>query len=325
MIMTRELPLHFDPPFVEKAVFLAEHERPSQRGLEKLRNRVYQVADPDRREKLFAALYLSWFERLGLGQIIRRALNEQTLLHPLIANCYIVCATQASQEGAELFVAPDGASAAPRRTLRVLLRPESLLNAPSALAFLRHELFHIADMLDPAFGYEPALPKTDGGPSYDKLIVDRYRVLWDTAIAGRMVRRGWLPAAVRHRQLEDFRLAFVMLPEAAEACFARFFDGEQPSHKELAAFAFDPRGAAGEPATPSSAHARCPLCKFPTHAFEPAAEHLAAEIIAAIARDFAHWRPAQGLCVQCADLYRTRQLSLAAASALPGWNHSSVR
>lgn len=42
-------------------------------------------------------------------------------------------------------------------------------------ALLRAELLHLADMLDPAFGYAPTLPEMDGGPSAAGLLQDRYR------------------------------------------------------------------------------------------------------------------------------------------------------
>jgi DNA-binding LacI/PurR family transcriptional regulator len=45
-------------------------------------------------------------------------------------------------------------------------------------------LLHIADMVDPAFGYQPAVPEVDGGPTYARLLQDRYRALWDVSVAG---------------------------------------------------------------------------------------------------------------------------------------------
>ena len=319
--MSQDSRVHFDPKLVEEAVFHAQREHHRARDFEKTRNAIYEVSDADERERLFRELFLSWFQRFGLEQSIRQALDEQPIVRSLVANCYIVCAAQAKQEGAELFVASGGTSTEPRRTLRILLRPASLLTAAATLAFLRHELFHIADMLDPAFGYEPTLPKTEGGPTYDMLVVSRYRTLWDSAIAGRMMRRGWLPDSARDDQLKIFCQAFVMLGDAAESYFGHFFDGEQPKHGELSGFALDPRGAAGQLTGRTSAATHCPLCKFPTHAFEPAVENLGDEIITAVVTDFPHWKPEQGLCVQCADLYRASRLSMAAIKALPGWNH----
>jgi hypothetical protein len=230
------------------------------------------------------------------------------------------------EEGAELFVAADRAlEENRRRTLRILIRPESLLEPESLLTFLRHELFHIADMLDPRFAYEPTLPRVEGGPTYDTLIINRYGVLWDTTINGRMVRRGWLKDAVHDQQLRDFRQAFPMLEEKGEEYFRRFFNADQPKHSELAAFALDPRTVAGHLGGHSAAGSHCPLCKFPSHSFEPKPETLGDEVLAAISQDFPQWTPAWGLCAQCADLYRASRLSLAAARALPGWSSDSSK
>jgi hypothetical protein len=297
---------------------------------------------------LFHDLYRSWFIRLGLGKVVDQALQEQPTISGHVGSCYVVCATQAKEEGAELFVVPDEPpapfkpfkspsiplcergikgdfsveerSGSTRRTLRLLIRPGTLLEQETAITFLRHELFHIADMLDPAFAYEPALPKTDGGPTYDTLITNRYRVLWDVTISGRMVRRGWVSASIRDEQFRVFRYTFFMPEEKSAELFSRFFDGERPTHPELATFALDPRAAVGSPNDASTPGTHCPLCRFPTHAFEPAPETLGHEVITAINRDFPHWAPALGLCSQCADLYRASQLSIAAAKELPGWH-----
>jgi hypothetical protein len=319
--MTGALAIHYDPKLVEEAVFHARRKSYPDRELSERRTRIYETAEPEERERLFQDLHREWFSRLGLGDIIDKTVQEQAIIAASIDDCYVVCATQAKEEGAELFVASqEGLSKKQRRTLRILIRPQSLLDRESAMTFLRHELYHIADMLDSDFAYEPVLPKSDGGPTYDTLVTNRYRVLWDVTINGRMMRRGWLPAEVRQQQFSDFCHAFPMLEETREKCFGIFFDVDKPRHSELASFASDPRAATGHLDNRSVAGTHCPLCRFPTHAFEPAPERLDAEVLAAISQDFPKWRPALGLCAQCADLYRASQLSRAAARALPGFN-----
>jgi hypothetical protein len=319
--MSQALIVRYDPKLIEEVVFHAERDDYIAKELDERRSRIYEVAEPNERERLFHDLYGSWFVRRGFGKVVDQALREQPMISAHVGSCYVVCATQAKEECAELFVAPDrGLDENQRRTLRILIRPESLLKYWSAITFLRHELFHIADMLDPAFAYEPALPKTDGGPTYDTLITNRYRVLWDVTINGRMLRRGWISASIRDEQLRDLRYAFSMLEEKSGELFSRFFDGERPTHPELAAFAFDPRAAIGCLHSASTPGTHCPLCRFPTHVFEPEPENLGSEVIAAINQDFPRWAPALGLCAQCADLYRANNLSSAAAKQLPGWH-----
>ena len=324
--MNQAVTLVYGPRLIEEAVFHARHDRSDTGELDQQRNPIYEIADMDERDRLFNELNRVWFDRLGLGKVIEQSLREQPLIGTHVERCFVVGATQTKEEGAELFVAPDPKeNNHARRTLRLLIRPESLLDPDELATFLRHELFHISDMLDPAFAYEPTLPKAEGGPTYDTLITNRYRVLWDVTIAGRMLRRGWCAATVREQQLKDFRIAFPMLDKECEDHFKRFFDAVEPCHKELAAFAFDPRAATDNLPNQAVAGTHCPLCRFPTHAFVSEPANLGAEVLAAIKADFPDWTPLKGLCVQCADLYRGRQMSMAALRQLPGWNSCSIR
>ena len=318
--------IHYDPRLIEETVFHAQRDRCVSVKFQAARNRIYEVADATERENLFNDLNRSRFVRLGLGRPVEQALQEQAVIIEKVETCFIVRATRAKEEGAELFVGQDAdQNSVEHRTLRVLLRPESLFDAEALAVFLRHELFHIADMLDPAFGYEPTLPKAEGGPAYDNLITNRYRALWDATINGRMLRRGWCDASVREQQFSDFVHAFPMLQDRLEELFSGFFDSEQPKHTDLARFAFDPRQAAGSLRRHAAPGTHCPLCKFPTHAFEAEPNDLGAEVLAAINEDFPTWAPSLGLCTQCADLYRAREMSMAALKLLPGWTPSAAR
>ncbi len=319
--MSQAIPLRYDPRLIEETVFLALRHRLDTKEFQKQRERIYEVADAQERERFFGELNRSWFAQLGLGKIVEQTLREQWQISASVASCFVGCVAQAKEEGAELFVAPDEElEGTTPRIVSILLRPKSLLQPESLLTFLRHELFHVADMLEPTFAYEPTLPKADGGPTYDTLITNRYRVLWDVTINGRMVRRGWISDGVRDEQFAEFVRAFPMLEEHSVALFGRFFDGEHHPHPELAAFAFDPRAVAGTLRGASAPGTHCSLCRFPTHVFEPKPDNLGQEVTAAITRDFPNWHPALGLCAQCADLYRANQLSLTAAKALPGWH-----
>lgn len=318
--MSASLIVDYDPKLVEDAVFYSQGASNIAPELATERNRIYDAAKPEARDESFRELYRTWFHRLGLREPIDIALREQPLVTTRVNHCYVLCATHAKQEGAELFVASDPVSREiQQRNLRLLIRPATLLRAGHVMEFLRHELFHIADMLDPAFAYEPILPKADGGPTYDTLITNRYRVLWDVTIAGRMLRRGWCAAAVRAQELNNFVQAFAMLNGQCEERFQRFFDAAEPRHAELAAFAFAPRIATDNLSNQGVAGTHCCLCRFPTHAFVSEPARLGAEVLAAINEDFPDWAPAKGLCVQCADLYRGRQISLDALRQLPGY------
>ena len=318
--MSAGLTVNYDPKLVEDAVFYSQGASNVAPEFAAERNRIYDLAKPEARDELFRELYRTHFHRLGLGKPIDIALREQPLITTRVDNCYVLCATHAKQEGAELFVAADPVSREIQQcNLRLLIRPTNLLRAEPVMEFLRHELLHIADMLDPAFAYEPVLPKADGGPTYDTLITHRYRVLWDVTIAGRMLRRGWCAAAVRDDELNNFVQTFAMLEGRCEELFQRFFDTTAPRHAELAAFACAPRAAGNDMSNQGIAGTHCSLCRFPTHAFVCEPANLGADVLAAIAEDFPEWAPTKGLCVQCADVYRARQMSLDALRLLPGY------
>ncbi len=304
--------LRFDPGFVESAVFSAVRERPEERVYQRDRSRLYPIADAEERERAFRQFDMRWFARLRIADPIEQAFAEAPTLLASVDHCLIAGAPEKKLEGAELFVPH---AAAEKAAACILLRPESLADGDRLLAFLRHELMHLADMLDPAFGYEPALPAAEGGPTHDRLLKERYRVLWDVTIDGRLSRRGWAPGRVRAERLEEFARTFAMLGADAGNLFEAFFDRDQHTHGELVAFATDPRTGFRDPASPGS---RCPLCGFPTYDFEPEAEKLPEKIVIAITGDFPSWSPSRGLCGQCADLYRAREMSLRAALGLPG-------
>lgn len=310
--------LSYQPVLVEEAVFLALRGRPQAARFEAERVRLYELKDPDARERAFHDLHRKWFSDLGLEIPIAKAASEQPLLESGVERCLVATAPGKREETAELFVCHDEKlSPEERRTVSIFLRPESLLNPSALLTFLRHELTHVSDMLDPAFGYEPDLPPAEGGPTRDQLLKERYRCLWDATIDGRMVRRGWGNERLRAERLDEFRRLFPMFAEEDESLFSRFFDQQPHSHAELVAFILDPRAVAGA----SDAHHpgdRCPLCGFPTFAFELDAERLPPEVVGEIKADFPRWSPSHGLCRQCADLYRARRMSMTAAMLLPG-------
>ncbi len=316
--MRPSVPLRYDPGLVEQAVFLAIESHLEAKKFHRDRDRVYRIAHPEERERAFQDLHQAWFFRLGLSEQIEKAISEEPRLSSEVKSCLVSRAPGKQEEGAELFVNPEEKlSERERRTVGIFLRPESLLDPSALLTFLRHELMHIADMLDPAFGYEPDLPTAEGGPTHDRLLKDRYRVLWDATIDGRMVRRGWGADSVRNESLREFCRTFPMFGQQSESLFGRFFDHEPHTHVELVAFVFDPRAIVGTAKGPHQG-SRCPLCGFPTYTFEPEPERLSPELILQITRDFPAWQCADGLCVQCADIYRAHAVSTSASQILPG-------
>jgi hypothetical protein len=181
--------------------------------------------------------------------------------------------------------------------LAIQLTPHSLANFEGIAPALRGELLHVEDMLDPAFGYERELPTPEEGEVYEKLLRDRYRVLWNTTVDGRLAARGRLAEGGEARRRREFAAAFVLLGTAVDRQFERFFHGPRPSHGDLLSFARSVEGRAA---------GRCPLCRFPTTRFLGEGEPLDLRVEESIRRDFPTWSPSQTVCLQCADLYEAR-------------------
>jgi hypothetical protein len=303
--LTTPLPLAYDPALLEEAVLLAMRDHAARRKFHHERDAIYLLPE-ERRRASFDDVHRHWFGRLGLAAPLATAIAELPVLASTCHTVVIVRAMSRKDEGADLLVAPELSGAA-GRTVLIRVRPASLLDSAMLLAHLRGELLHVADMVDPAFGYQPRLALTDGGPAYEQLLRDRYRALWQVSIVGRLERRGVAPAGDRARARLDFAASFPMLGTATDALFEHFFSVWPLTHDELAAFAADPRAATL--GSTLVAGGRCPLCRFPTYAPEPNPDELGPTVITLAVRDFPDWVPAHGLCRQCADLYRARAAS----------------
>ena len=298
--------MEFDPRLVEESVLRLLQGHQLEQAFRSERDRVYTIEDAEEREQGFRAVHWVWFERLGLARPMERAFAEQSGWLEKIDRTLVLPATAAHEEGAELFVNPAEGTQAMRRRLVLQLRPETLCRPKRALELLRSELFHIADMLDPSFGYLPNLELGEGErPGFARQLRDRYKVLWDLTIAGRQLRRGWLGADARERCRAEFGRTFPMLGDGLGAAFALFFERPRPSHAELAAFARAPLRAAAHGADTPRGQC-CPLCRLPAFTLLGPAALLSPVVIDKIRADFSSWEPRDGFCRQCADLYIAR-------------------
>jgi hypothetical protein len=308
------LPVELQRALVEEVVLRAVAGSPHERAFRRARDPLYELHEGAAREDAFWRLHADWFSRLDLGRPIHIALAELPILRQACRRCVVTGAPTRRDEGADLLVAD--AVGGRERTVLIRVQPSSFADPDALLALLRAELLHVADMVDPAFGYQPALPDTDGGPTAARLLQDRYRALWNATVVGRLERRGAADRDRIARARREFSRAFPMLGGDAQASFERFRCADRPTHAALVAFALAPRDDSG--AETLVRGGRCPLCRFPTHAPEPEPERLPADVVAHVTAHFPAWSPAHGLCRQCADLYRARSLSVAAAETLPG-------
>ena len=307
------LVIEYESRLVEEATLLAVRGSPGERAFRQERDRLYEIGAPEAREAAFRDLHARWFERLGLDRPLHRALDERPLIARSTKSRLVAAARSAEDEGADLLV-PVAASGRPdpgQTTVVVRLRVERFRDEADLLGFLRHEFAHVGDMLDPGFGYEPRLTPPGERAPHERLLIDRYHALWDALIDGRLARSGGLPPGARERRLTAFARTFPMLGAGTAAVFTRFFDGQDPGwrHPDLVRFAHDPGAMLGERGDHPYPGDRCALCRFPTHAFHPAPEQLPRPVLNRVRADFPGWRPDQGLCRQCADVYHAQVMA----------------
>ena len=141
-------------------------------------------------------------------------------------------------------------------TIILYLRPQSFLEADSLRALLDRELLHVADMLDPTFGYAKELPVRSEDPAYANLLRERYRVVWDRTIDGRLSRSGRGSARVRAARGAEFARTFPIIGYGKEEAFEAWFDQPRPSHAAIVAFIESPRWLGDGPSGPSVPHLR---------------------------------------------------------------------
>jgi hypothetical protein len=300
--------IEFDSHLMEKAVMLGIEGHPREPHYRQAREALYRVVRGEKREQGFERLHRQWFQQIGLDRTVVAALQERPRLLQGTLGCRVIPAPRSKDEGADLLSRPHGF------VVLLKLQPGSLPGQQHLLSFLRHEFTHLLDMLDPCFGYEADLSFPGEDPVHDNLIRNRYRVLWDTWIDGRLWRKRWACNEMKQRRLLEFRGTFPMLGEVLEARFSEWFEGTVHTHQEMLEFARQP----GADSTDSSTHGRCPLCRFPTYDLQKSGISEEEELVREIGEDFPAWKPSQGVCRQCADLFRSRSMSREAEAALPG-------
>ncbi len=308
----------YDARLVEEAVLRAVRARPAaeQGRFHRQRDVAYEVSDQDARDRAFGQIHQRWFVQLALGWPLQRALADARTVLTRVSDGRVSAAVSRKDEVADLFdwSHPGGVGDTIRdddpslpdhgKVILVRLRPESFLEPRALLRFLRPERLHVADMLDPGFGYQKQLPVSDTGPSYDSILRHRYRVVWDTSIDGRLLGRGVVGPEVRQVRFREFAATFQMLGEETRRSFSRWFSEDDPAHEDLVAFICDPRGLGH--CGSNRFTGRCPICRFPTAALDPHPERLTEAARTELKADHPSWDLDQGLCAQCADLYEAR-------------------
>ena len=297
-----KMQLRYDEDFVEGAVFVCASGKVAGvaplliRRFHHEREKLYSVLDPDARNAAFFRVQLDWFREWRLEKVLSRVLGEFPLLPGALNVLAFRKARAKNEEGAELFVSEETG-----RNGIVALRPERFTNIEGLCCFLRHELTHLQDMIDPAFGYSPHLQLPGQSAAQQRLTRERYRLLWDVTIDGRLTNSGRATLTSHEAHQTMFERAYSFWPaEKKESVFKQLWYGRQPRHGDLLAMASDPRelNSVHEPLP----GACCPLCGFPT--FEWAdVSRLNRATLDLISSEFPDWKVEQGVCSRCVEVY----------------------
>ncbi|HEX5223162.1 MAG TPA: hypothetical protein VFZ59_26625 [Verrucomicrobiae bacterium] len=295
------------------------------------REKLYSILDPDERNTAFFKLHLDWFREWGLEQPLTGMLNEFPLMREQLDVLAVRKTSGKNDAGAELYV-----NEANQRTGLLALRPEWIATGSAAfkppqretadgigfvpepsesrtlkraearapltiMDFLRHEFTHLHDMLNPAFGYSPELALAGLNAAQKRLARERYRLLWDITIDGRLALAGHTPVQTHAQHAEAFARGYSFWPEQQQAeAFDALWRNSNPRHTDFLGLIADPRGLrqAHRPAPGAS----CPLCDFPTFNWADA-NALSPEVIERIVIEFPAWSPEQGFCNRCRETY----------------------
>lgn len=300
-------PIDYQPQLIEEAVLLVMSGHEDEPVFRWERDQIYERFEPDARDAAFQQVHRSWFDILQMGKPLQACFDTWPILREVPERCLVMKARAPKEAGAELYRASENAAHGNRTppVMLIQITPALLIQPEACLAFLRHELLHVADMLDPHFEYVPDLPKSNAGPAHDQLLQSRYTVLWDITIDARLYQRGWLPATVRVKHFAKFQRAFPGSEEKLVESFACFFDRNSHTHPELLAFAQNPEQQSAAESNETACKSRCAVCRFPVyHLLDP--QKLQAAVIAEIQKHHPDWNPTKFICMQCADLYEAR-------------------
>ena len=272
--------IDFDPLLVEEVVHLLA--RADERRWALYRRRIDPLYDRPDRENAIAAALLDLFHEWGAGETVTAAVRGLPVPRGLVARSH-----RPGDEGADLLVGEG-------ETVLLRLPAEAFLDRTALARFLRHEVRHVKDMLDPAFAYVRDLGASGRTRAEQELVRSRYFVLWNLAID--RIEEPPVDAEVRRAQFD--RVFAALSPEQRTRIAARFLDPSLRTHPILLAAARDPWKFLGEPRKGLVGGQPCSLCGFPTYDWDQSPP------VDAIRADFPGWEASRGACRQCADIYR---------------------
>ncbi len=233
--------IEYEPSLIEQSVLSAARQDAAlMRQLHGATDPLYQLADSTQQESRFRETYAGFFKRLKLDAILPHLLEERPLIAEQVGRCIARQAANVRKEAAELYVKDEEESPSPStRSLFIFVTADSLLKPKELAHRMQSELLHVADMLDHRFRY--VKDSLAGHHPKQNLIRDRYRVLWDIFVEGRLHREGRRDPKDQNSLREQITKVFGRAANGrAGEAFARVFDAVDLTHGQMLAWAQSP-------------------------------------------------------------------------------------
>lgn len=231
----------YDPNFIEQATFLIAKRDPEQECvLHEHLDPLYRISDAELRQRAFREAYGALFRHFGLDQFIPRLVGEFPLVTRRLTRCIVREAERNRAQSVDLYTQksdkPEGDE---DRTLIMALCPESLVDQERMTPWLRRQLQHVEDTVDEGFAYETRLP--DVSSVQQNLIRDRYAVLWDIYVEGRLIRSKKLSDPAAGELWRSFAKAFARGKRVpSRITFERLYGSDDLTHAQMLRWATDP-------------------------------------------------------------------------------------
>jgi len=325
--------IRFQPALLQEVIdaFIEKTEREGDPTYYK---EFHQYADPiyerfslDEREAEFKKLYQYLFGTWGFADIIRDTFNEFPTLRECIGIVLVRGVLKEDQEGVDILrkwgsVEQELARQFEEQGLKgvgIKLLPRRFYD-PALTRYCRHELMHIADMLDPIFGYDPDT-KVGQNPGEETLILHRYRVLWCLNIDSRLQTIGKESMLNKEDRFKEFRSWYRKIPATQlRSVFEGLWQTESLTHSELVEMATDTTRVLDRalevegselPQTQNKVMLMpgfpCPLCRFPTYNWvENLDTAVEQHVLNFIRENHPGWDTEFGACDRCVEVYKLR-------------------
>ena len=260
-------------------------------------NHVYDQFTGETRESALGKFYEDSFHQLGLAAIFENVVRE----FPLIVRARIPISVRRvwdrKLEGAELYVRDED------KMVLVGIQTVRLLDRKLLTSFLRHELMHVSDMLDPVFQYQPDSKLGGINRIEDDLIRRRFQLLWNLYVSIRILKMGHVPFLAAEQLKTRLTASFPLMDQSAqEDKLDQVLGRENVTQEELLALA---RGERSHRLIGEGGHL-CPLCGFTSFDRVDYAKLENRSVAQTIQTERPDWTPSLSSCRQCLELYQTQ-------------------